>query len=429
MSFLTLLGKEMGMLFRNMVLYLLIAVIVLFYWSNYATEESWNEGRAPVPPIEISDQVSAHSGGLGGGDASEGTPPMPVYGFKKITAPELVAQRYLWMLEDDLEKGWTEQRIVFGVIANKSRLSERDREYMNESRAKLERVVKDPASYTGVEVRQIAADLDSELGGWTNYMREGVSFMEPIETFEGAMESYHALKAEYDKRVAGNQVFSGMARLFSDYMGLTAGLFPVFLAAFTMGRDRSSRMIELVSSRSIRAWRYVGARYLAHVILISLVYLLLAAVGAWQTAEALGGVGVFGDVLLIFLSYSVGWLIPTIMATTAFGLLISIVAGSGIAVIPLQMVWWFISVFPLIGDYRVFKLFLRFNTAAEAETYHRYGNAILANRLFYVFLALAMVAVAARIWERKRSSGKMTISRFGPKKRRAEMPLKSGGEG
>lgn len=429
MSFLTLLGKEMGMLCRNTVLYLLIAVIVLFYWSNYATEESWNEGRPPAAPVEITDQVSANGGEAAGGEASEGIPPRPVYGFKRVTAPELVAQRYLRMLDEDMQRGWMEQRIVFGIFSHKNRLSERDQGFMKEAISKLEQVVKEPSTHTGVEVQQIAADLDSELGGWTNYMREGVSFIEPIETFEGAMESYQALQAEYEERVTANQVYPGMARLFNDYMGLTAGLFPVFLAAFAMGRDRSSRMIELVSSRSIRAWRYVGARYLAHVILISLVYVLLAAVGAWQTAEALGGVGSFGQALPIFLSYSAGWLIPTILATTAFGMLVSIVAGSGIAVIPLQMAWWFISVFPLIGDYRVFKLFLRFNTAAEAETFNRYGNAILANRLFFAFLALAMVAAASLMWERKRSSGGMTTSGFGPRKRRLSKLLENGSAG
>lgn len=424
MSFLTLLGKELGMLSRNLVVYLLLAVIVLFYWTNYATEESWSEGRAPVLPTETADPFLASGEGT-----LEEVPPMPVYGFKEITDPVLIAQRYLWMLETDLQRGWMEQRIVFGAFAHKSRLSQKDREHMKETISDFERVVKEPTKYTGIEAKQIAADLDSALGGWTSYMREGVTFIEPIETFEDAMESYRVLETNYAERVADGQVYPGMARLFSDYMGLTAGLFPVFLAAFAMGRDRSSRMFELVASRSIRAWRYVGARYSAHVILISLIYLLLATVGAWQTAAALDGTEAFGAALPIFLSYAAGWLVPTIMATTAFGMLISIASGSGVAVIPLQIVWWFISVFPLIGDYRLHKLFLRFNTGAEAGTFHRYADMIMANRLFYVFLALAMITAATIIWERKRSSGKMTKSVFNLRRKQAGMLLQNGNKG
>lgn len=430
MSFLTLFGKEMKMLCRNLVVYLLLAVIVLFYWTNYATEESWSEGKAPVPPVEAADQVPAN--GLDSAEGWEGVenvPPMPLYGFKEIKDPALVAQRYIRMLETDLDRGWMDQRIIFGAFAHKSRLSQEDREHVKETISKLERVVKEPAKHTTIEVQQIAADLDSLLGGWTSYMREGVSFTEPIETYEDAMKNYRALAAEYADRVADGQVYPGMARLFSDYMGLTAGLFPVFLAAFAMGRDRSSRMNELVSSRSIRAWRYVGARYSAHIVLISLIYLLLAAAAAWQTAAALDGTAAFGEALPIFLSYAAGWLIPTVMATSAFGMLISIVTGSGIAAIPLQVVWWFISVFPLIGDYRLYKLILRFNTGAEADTFHRYADTLLANRIFYVLLALAMVAAAALMWERKRSNGKITKSRAFLRKRRATTLLQNGQEG
>lgn len=431
MSFLTLLGKEMKMLCRNLVVYLLLAVIVLFYWTNFATEESWSEGKAPAPPVQLADQISAKgldSADVAAGEHVENVPPMPLYGFKRMTDPALVAERYIWMLEADLDRGWMEQRIIFGAFAHKSKLSQEDREHMKETISRLERVLKEPAKHTTIEVQQIAADLDRLLGGWTTYMREGVSFIEPIETYEDAMKNYHALAAEYAERVADGQVYPGMARLFSDYMGLTAGLFPVFLAAFAMGRDRSSRINELVTSRSIRAWRYIGARYSAHVVLISLIYLLLAAGAAWQTAAALDGTTAFGEALPIFLAYTAGWLIPTVMATTAFGMLISVATGSGIAAIPLQLLWWFISVFPLIGDYRLYKLFLRFNTGADADTFHRYADTILVNRIFYVLLAVAMVAAAALIWEKRRSNGKITKSKASLRKRRATTLLQNGQE-
>ncbi|WP_058301280.1 ABC transporter permease [Gorillibacterium timonense] len=476
MNFFSLVGKEMKMLSRNLVFYLLIAVILLFFYGNYATSESWEGGKAPKLPQKQEEQVGQGASGAangsgeiadpgatgegsgsgvvaspgaageessagaapspveGGADnpadvgdpAEQAPPPMPVYGFKNITEPELLAQRYQWSLEADLKSGSMEQRIFFGMFAHKSKLSASDRDAMNALIAQLNEVQQKPGSYTSLDVVQMAADLDRKLGGWTHYMRDGMTFMDGIYTYEEAMAQYRLEEAEYLQRVKEGQVYPGMARLFCDYMGLTAGIFPVFLAAFALSRDRASRMNELIASRRVRAWSYVGARFTAYALLISLVYLLLSVLAAWETAAALEGEGAFWTALPIFLAHGAGWLLPTVWATTAFGMLVYTLFGSGLAAIPLQIAWWLISALPLIGDYRLYKLILRFNTPTEAATYRHYAGDILTNRIFYSILALLMVEAAALLWERRRSSGHAAKRRI--RKRHANsLPIQEGG--
>lgn len=462
MNFLALVGKEMRLLTRNVVFYLLVAVIVLFYGANYATSESWDAGKAPVPPQKQAERAAAPTtaspaGSPGGatpagaagssaaspaaatsakassasaasttpavhgataapaGSAAPAAPAVqstPAYGWKEVTDAGEMAKRYMWSMEADLERGWTHQRIVFGMFAGKKKLSETDRKHLQTTIALLQAMQQDSAKHTALEVRQIAAKLDRKLGGSTDYKWGGITFTREINTYEEAMEQYRVKEAEYRTRVEKGQLYPGMARLFCDYVGLTAGLFPVFLAAFALSRDRASRMNELIASRRVKAWTYVGARYLAHAILISLVYLVLSVVAAWQTVSALAGTDELWKALPVFLAYGAGWLLPTVWAAIAFGMLVYTLFGSGIAAIPLQMLWWFVSVSPLSGDYRLFKLYLRYNTAEDADTYRRYAGQILTNRLCYTGLALLMAGAAAFLWERRRSSDGSAKRRF-----------------
>lgn len=468
MTFLTLVGKEMRMLSRNLVLYLLIAVVLLFFYGNYATSESWNAAKAPVPPDPKLEQMAngktgqtnvqptapAGAEGSGGsaagapaaspgsaasaapvavaaqpgtagtaapetGTAQPGTdapPPLPVYGLSEVTDPGKIAQRYQWSIEADLENGWMDQRIFFGSFAHKSKLSEADRKAMKAAVEQFKQIAASPAGHTATEVKQVAADLDEKLGGWTNYMRDGMTFIDQITNYEAAMEHYRADEAEYRQRVEEHQLIPGMARLFADYMGITAGIFPVFLAAFALGRDRASRMDELIGSRRIKALTYVGARFFAYALTVSLVYVLVSVLAAWETAANLGDAVGFLEALPTFLAYGTGWLLPTVWATTAFGMLIYTIFGSGLAAIPLQVAWWLISALPLIGSYGPTKLFLRFNTPTEAATYRHYADTILLNRVSYTVLAFLLAAAAAWLWERRRSLGR---SARGRKRRRA----------
>jgi len=244
MNFLTLVGKEMRMLSRSLVFYLLIAVALLFFYGNYATSESWSEGMTPIPPQEQADQAGTAAGKQAGqttaptekqvghqtaapigkqadraGEALPGTPsgvqnvpmefasvesappPMPAYGYKEVTDPGLIAQRYQTEIEANLKNGWMEQRIFFGAFGHKAKLTGKDRRAMQAAADRFRQIAQDPAGHTAAEVKKIAADLDKKLGGWTNYMRDGIKFMDEIKTYDEAMGQYRAKAAEYRQRV------------------------------------------------------------------------------------------------------------------------------------------------------------------------------------------------------------------------------------
>ncbi|MFD1907999.1 hypothetical protein ACFSQ7_34560 [Paenibacillus rhizoplanae] len=46
-----LIGKEMRMTLRSLVFYLFVIASVFFYFTSYATEETWGEVGPPLLPV------------------------------------------------------------------------------------------------------------------------------------------------------------------------------------------------------------------------------------------------------------------------------------------------------------------------------------------------------------------------------------------
>lgn len=400
-----LLWSEIKLLLRSIVLYLLMAVLLLFYLTQYATEESWESLRPPEPPVQ---------------DARG------YYGFKKIEDPIQLAGRYKGMMERDLKEGSFQQaKLGFN---KRSKLSERDRQALEELIGRLDRLAGSRVPFTAGDVEQVAAELDERLGGNTPYALGAFTPLLPITTAEEAAKHHEEQMALYLAKVDQSQLYPGMARLFADYMGITAGLFPMFIGAFLLPRDRSSRMYELIYSRQIRPWKYVGVKFGAPALLLTAVYGLFAVLAAWQTVSAHHQPGQFLEALPKFLGYTAGWLLPTVWISIAFGMLVSVVFQSGIAAVPLQFLWWMSSLLPLKGSYGLTKLVIRFNTADDYGLYRESVRAIAVNRILYAGLALAMVTAAAVLWERGRSRASGRSGR-GMRMRLSGWSRQSGDEG
>lgn len=75
----------------------------------------------------------------------------------------------------------------------------------------------------------------------------------------------------------------------------------------------------------------------------------------------------------------------------------------GIVPIALQIIWWFVSVLPLLGSYGLNRLFIRFNSPNDYELYWKWTDEIALNRSFYLILSVLLAAGAAWLWERNRS--------------------------
>ncbi|WP_040952093.1 ABC transporter permease [Gorillibacterium massiliense] len=376
----TLIGKEMRLLLRNVVFYLMVVAAGLFYFSQYAAPETWRDLKAPEMP-----QLTA-----------EGN-----YGYAPMTDAKRLAETNQGMMQRDLDSGRF-MKYTFGFGRNE-KLSAKEKGYFQEAIAKLDPIIANPDSYTAYDVEAISIGLNKKLGGTTHYAPGMYTSLLPIETKEEAEKIYADNMRRYNEKVAQHQLYPGAARLFCDYVGMTAGIFPVFISAFILTRDKSSRMHELIYSRKISAWKYVGGKFVALGLLLSVIYLLFAVAAAFQTVGALNQEKELWTVLPVFIGYAAGWLLPTIWMTTAFGMFINVLFRRGIVAIPLQLVWWFLSVMPLTGSYGLEKLFLRFNTPDEYELFRDSLRDITLNRISYGVVAFVLAAGAALLWERNRS--------------------------
>ncbi|WP_150266872.1 ABC transporter permease [Paenibacillus tepidiphilus] len=380
-----LIGKEMRMTLRSLVFYLFIVVSCFFYFTQYATDETWGELG---PPSSSAPQ-------------NIGTAEHPLYGWRLPANAGELAQSIQQEMKWNLESG-TVQKLRLGFLVD-TRLSEREKQALSAAASELEKVIQNADQYTMDDVHQITGDLNRELGG-NSFYRIGVdSFRINVETPEEALAAQKQVAADYEAKVSAGELLPGAARYFCDYLSLSAGVFPVFLSAFLLLRDRSSRMSELIYSRSVSRWAYVGSKFIALGIMLSIVYLLLAVLGAWQTVNVLELEGQLGEALSAFLGYTAWWLLPTVWASVAFGMFGSMLFRRGIVPVALQLVWWFISLLPLMGSYDFYRLLIRFNSPNDYNLYRDWADEIALNRGFYLVLAVLLAAGAAWLWERDRS--------------------------
>lgn len=240
--------------------------------------------------------------------------------------------------------------------------------------------------------------IDQLLGGNTIYGdKHRKEYLIRPQTQEEASK-------EFDTMVNHEGLTNAYGKMLADYMGITAGFFPTFIAAFLLGRDKRTIMAELVRVRTCGSLTYIFAKYLAVVALLGLVYLLISVQPTYAFYKIVTANGwtfhPFG-----FVKFTLGWVLPTLMFTTALSMFFSEITGSGIAAIPLQLILWFTSLSPLKGDYSLSKYVIRFNSAGSYDLLEHSLNAIALNRVFYIGLSLALVGLCAWVWEKNRARG------------------------
>ncbi|ETT30230.1 ABC transporter permease [Paenibacillus sp. FSL R7-269] len=381
-----LIGKEIRMTLRSLVFYLFVIASIFFYFTSYATEETWG---ALGPPVISKPQ-------------NMGTAEQPYYGWATPRDTRSLAEQMKIQMKRDLNAGVIEKiRLGFPMEVE---LDAGEKAALTAAISQLAKILKDPSQYSMDEVYRVAEALNSRLGGNSMYQQQGLDgYSYVIKSVDEAEKAQQAQLADYNAKVDAGELLPGAARYFSDYLSLPAGIFPVFLSAFLLLRDRSSRMNELIYSRRVSQWVYVGSKFIAQGIMLSLVYLILAVIGGWQTVDKLGLTGQTGQAISVFLSYTAWWLLPTLWISVAFGMFGSMLFRRGIVPIALQIIWWFVSVLPLMGSYGLNRLFIRFNSPNDYNLYQGWADEIALNRSIYLLLAVLLTAGAAWLWERNRS--------------------------
>lgn len=226
---------------------------------------------------------------------------------------------------------------------------------------------------------------------------------EMMITYFGISEmNYEEACVEYEQTIQNDKVTGGFARLFCDYMGLTLGLYPIFVIAIMWLKDRVSNATELIYSRTVSSGKLVVSRYMASITMVLIPVLLLS----FESLIPLMSFGAKNSISVdcfAYIKYILWWLLPTVMIVSAIGMFFTLLTDSPFAII-LQFLWWLIEtgVTGLSGDTKITTLMIRHNTLRGREIIEEGFTTIGINRLLIAGIAILFVILSIWILQQKR---------------------------
>lgn len=248
---------------------------------------------------------------------------------------------------------------------------------------------------------ELMKQADSLIGGGSKYSDMYLT------QFGAVPMTYEDALADYNEVVGKDKITGALARLFCDYLGIFLSIFPVFIAVALGLKDRRAKMQDLMYTRQVSSFRLMFTRYCAMVVVMFLPVLLLALYATISTATQYSGVDID---LFAFIKYSLGWLLPSLMVSTAVGVCLTVLTDTPIA-IAVQGLWWFIGINMgmqhMEGGYGM-DLIVRHNKIGNTEIYLDNFNTLVINRLSYTLLAIVLMIVSVGIYELKRR-GKLDV--------------------
>ena len=248
--------------------------------------------------------------------------------------------------------------------------------------------------------RELMRQADKIIGGGSNYSDDYIigHFSRIPMTYEDALEEYNAVI--YEEKIS-----PAYARLFCDYMCIDLSIMPVFVAAALAGKDKKSRIEQLIYSRKISSARLVLTRFAAliFVMLIPVICMVIhAQVGVCEIYKG------YEIDMLAFAKYSAMWLLPNILLAAAVGMLLTEIFSPLIAIF-VQGAWWFGGIFAssggLTGSITSFVLVPRHNSLYKSDQFAETFRQFTFNRIFYTVLAFVLMAVTFIVYEIKRRGG------------------------
>lgn len=249
--------------------------------------------------------------------------------------------------------------------------------------------------------KELMEQADDLLGGGSNY---AVDFLVGYGTVP---LTYEEAKERYDLAVSSDKVTGGYARLFSDYAGvMVLSILPVFLAVILSMKDQRAKMEALIYTKKTSAAKLTLIRYLALVIAAMLPVIFLSYASNMVIWSSYHGMQLD---YLAPLKYDLGWLLPSVMISTAIGMFLTELTGTPIAV-AVQGLWWMfdvnLGIKSVPSGYALFRLAPRHNAGADSlfrtqDYLDHFGN-LVQNRLLMAGIALALILLTILIYEAKR---------------------------
>ncbi|WP_425446492.1 ABC transporter permease [Dethiothermospora halolimnae] len=377
--FFELIGKEIKQQFKSITFYLFIIILIFSYHTQFIGDLP--DSIKPTPPNKENGYNN-------------------YYGYTyDVSHMEEMKSVYSSLYRDYKNK----ETLIHGTVMNKTvKLSQEQIDFLKKTMKKIsidgyqEKGLKIDITYE--DYLDLMEEVDKKLGGDTYYdseyrymiTRKRLSYEEALENFNILMEK--------------DKLTRGYGRLFADYMGITAGIYLIFLSAFVITRDKRSKMDGLIYSRKISSFKYILAKYIGLFVSVFIGYIVVATHATIMFTK-IASINNYTIDYFAFYKYTIIWIVPTILFTLSIGFIISIVFGNGIVAIPFQFILFSRSVLPLSGDYGLDKFMIRFNSSGKYEQYIQWRPQIITNRIFYVILSIAILIISVLVFEWKRGRG------------------------
>lgn len=264
---------------------------------------------------------------------------------------------------------------------------------------KLTFAVRDDLEYS--RFRELMKQADDLLGGGSKYAPDSLSQYGTVPL------TYKEAKERYELALNSDQITGGYARLFSDYAGaMVLSVLPVFLAVILCMKDQRAKMEALIYTKKMSGVKLTLNRYAALVIAAMLPVVILSYLSNMVVWGSYSGMRLD---YLAPLKYDLGWLMPSVMISTAIGMFLTELTDTPIAV-AVQGLWWMfdinLGIKTVHSGYSLFRLAPRHNVGAKAwfktQDYLDYFQNLMQNRFLMAGISLLLVIFTILIYEAKR---------------------------
>lgn len=271
-----------------------------------------------------------------------------------------------------------------------------------------------PESLTYERFCELMDQADTLLGGGSDF-----SEVYRLSHFGKVPMTYEEAVTEYEELIQPEQLGNAYLRLQCDYLGIDLAVMPVFVAVSLWQMDKKARIQSLIYTRKSSAIRIVGTRYLALVscmavpVLLTILNTIIYVNRLYPGTEIVWS-SAFGAALL--------WLLPSILAVTAVGALLTEVTSPLLAIF-LQSVWWFVALSKtqLTGDIQPLGLIVRHNCLGKTMIWQNQWDNFVCNRLLLTLLAVLCLMMTVWLYERKRRGSFTWMENLRCDKRNASM--------
>ncbi len=203
------------------------------------------------------------------------------------------------------------------------------------------------------------------------------------------------------------------AWLFVDRIGLMSALFIGLLGAFVWTRDRNYDLFDVINCRPVTSWQYTLGKYLGVILTWTIPLLMITAIEigmVYQMCRTASLSFAFQD----FWGPVTAWLGISLLYGAACIMLISLILQNGVGALLVYVIYWVYSVLQMTMFQTANTLlfvtywFFRLDTGLSPQAANSVTNKsfdLFLNRSFYAVLTVALLGLAAMIYERLRERG------------------------